>query len=813
VKGIVTNEINKAIPNVNITFNGSKESVSSNLSGIFYLKSKNNYTEISFSSVGYENKTISLKQLITTDLKVMLKLSSTSLNEVVLVRNPKKRLKKKENPAYRILESVWKNKKKNGLKLVKFYQYEKYSNIEMGINNLDSLFIKKVFKKDFDTLVLKIKMDDNNSKFTIPVKLIEKTEKIYGDNILKKEHISIEGKREQGVDLKGKIFDRIENAFQEIDVYDNNFTILNKNFVSPISTAGFGTYDYVLADSTEVNEIKYYSIYFFPRDSRDFAFKGNFTVADKSFALTDIQMRSPKKMNMNFVRNFEFKKTYTIQKDSIYLEKTNEYKGDFTLLSKDEDEKGIYVVKKETFSNYQFDVQKEAAFFNVKEIQTNAKQYEKDNSYWNTKHDEQTATTYKMVDKVKDSQKIKSLSGGIYILSDGYLNLFKGLQTGNIWATAAKNDVEGVRIRAGFRTYKSDNDPYRIEGFTAYGFKDQLLKIGLESRYLFSTNPRIIISMAYLNDTEQMGLSQFNGVHLLPEADKGAKALVNRGNNFFLSRIEKTMFRIDTEPIRNLHVGLTFSHNLIQSAAPRLFSIDYYDYRKSKIRSRTTDVVTDLYLTYTPRKEESGFGVDLKESPNLHPILMFNYRRGYQNLFGGSFNYNRIQILYNNPISLGKFGVFDATLAAGKTFEATPLSIMTSISSNQTYFLLPNTFALLDYYEFVADTYVEGHFEQHFNGLLMNRIPLIKKLNLRSLLTFRGVYGTISNASKEINRSSIIYVAPTKPYYEYGFGFENIGFGNIRPFRLDFIWRSNFVNFNGPINPNFGIRLGVKTVF
>ena len=180
---------------------------------------------------------------------------------------------------------------------------------------------------------------------------------------------------------------------------------------------------------------------------------------------------------------------------------------------------------------------------------------------------------------------------------------------------------------------------------------------------------------------------------------------------------------------------------------------------------------------------------------------------------GGSFNYNRLQVLYNNPISFGKIGVFDATIGAGKTFEATPLSLLTAVSSNQTYFLLPNTFALLDYYDFVADTYVEGHFEHHFNGFLMNKVPLIKKLNWRGLITFRGIYGTISNNSTAINQSSILYSAPTKMYYEYGFGFENIGYGNVRPFRLDFIWRSDFQNFNGPVNPKFGIRIGLKTTF
>ena len=91
---------------------------------------------------------------------------------------------------------------------------------------------------------------------------------------------------------------------------------------------------------------------------------------------------------------------------------------------------------------------------------------------------------------------------------------------------------------------------------------------------------------------------------------------------------------------------------------------------------------------------------------------------------------------------------------------------------------------------------------------------MLKELKLRSLLTFRGVYGTISDQSKDINRSSIIYTAPSaKPYYEYGFGFENIGIGNVRPFRVDFIWRSDFQNFNGPVNPKFGIRVGIKTIF
>lgn len=812
VKGYLTDEKNNPISNANVGYKGSSENTLTNSKGFFILKSNTNYNSITVSYVGFETKVIQLENQTLNNLKIYLKEQATSLNSVTIKSRSKIRLKKKENPAFKILENIWKNKNQNGLKLAKFYQYEKYSTIELGLDNLDTLFVKKAFKMKFDSIASKMKTNSDR-KFYIPLELIESHEKIYGSNIIKKERKDVEGERVIGIKQQGKIFEHIANTFRDIDVYENNITILNKNFVSPISTEGFGTYNYDVIDSTFVNDQKQYIIRFFPRESRDFAFSGNFTVDTKNFALIDIEMETPKKMNLNFVRNFEFTKAFTIQNDSIYLPLSNEYKGDFTLLTKDEEEKGVYVVKKEKFSKYNLNVPKSPGFYDEQIIQLKTHQFDQDSTYWYQKQDLDTKQLFEVVNIIKDNQKIKAVMGTIYILSDGYVPLFKGFQTGNIYATLAKNQVEGLRTRLGFRTFFSDNDRFRVEGFVAHGAKDKVSKFGLEARYLISNIPRTIISAAFLNDYEQMGLTQFNGIHLLPEADKGSKALFNRGRNYFLSQIKKSMFRFDMEPAKNLHLGITLTHNIIKSAAPKRFSLDYLTNNTGQIKSITIDVTSDLYLTYTPGKEISGYGVDEKQEIQLHPTFMFNYRRGYKNVFGGDFNYNRLQVLLNNPISLGKFGVFDTTIGIGKTFEPTPLSILTAVSSNQTYFLLPNTFALLDYYEFVADTYIEGHFEQHFNGLILNRIPIIKKLNWRSLLTFRGVYGTISKESMAINKSSIQYVAPTKVYYEYGFGVENIGYGNVRPFRVDFIWRSDFQNFNGPVNPKFGIRVGLKTTF
>lgn len=812
VSGKVVDRKQKPVANANVVFTGIQGGVLTNANGFFTIKSSQTLSDISINYVGYEPELVHLTAKTTTDLIVVLKNQNNQLDEITIKNKAKVKLKKKENPAYAILQNIWKNKRKNGLKLADYYQYNKYSSTELGIDNLDSVFVKKALKKNFDSIAPLMKKQNDNIYF-VPIALIENYETVYGNNILKKERIDIEGQRNVGLKQQNKLFNNIVNTFHEVDFYQNNILLLNKNFVSPISSEGFGTYNYELADSSFVKNKKFYTIKFKPKIARDFAFRGEFIVDSKNYALTEIEMITPRKMSLNFVRNFELKKTFTYKNDSIYLPLTNEYKGNFTLISNDDEENGVYVVKKENFSNYNLNTPKDPQFYNEGVKQISADQFTQDNAYWKSKEDLETQNTFQIVEETKDSKKLKGITDMIYIIADGYVPLVKGLQTGNIWATAARNQVEGLRWRLGLRTFVTDDDRLRAEGFLAYGDKDNKFKYGLEARYLLTRGIRTTLSAAYLNDNEQMGLIEFNDSHLLPVADKSSKALFVRGQNHFLSKIDKKMIRFDVQPLKNLHTGITLTHNTIKSAAADRFSLDYIDPSSNQIKSLTTDVTSDIYLTYTPGKDISGFGVDEKQSVKLHPTLKINYKHGFKDVMNGSFNYNRIQMLYNKPISFGKTGILDATIGAGKTFGAVPLAILTAVSSNQTYFLLPNTFALLNYYDFVADTYIEGHFEQHFNGLILNEIPLIKKLDWRSLITFRCVTGTISDANIALNKSSIVYTAPTKLYFEYGCGIENIGFGNIRPIRLDFIWRSPFKEINQFPNPKFGIRVGLKTTF
>lgn len=156
---------------------------------------------------------------------------------------------------------------------------------------------------------------------------------------------------------------------------------------------------------------------------------------------------------------------------------------------------------------------------------------------------------------------------------------------------------------------------------------------------------------------------------------------------------------------------------------------------------------------------------------------------------------------YKQPIIIGAIGRSNFTMELGKTFGQIPLGLMSVIPGNQTYFIIDNTFSNLNFYEFVADQYATFQWQHDFNGKIFSRIPYLRKLNLREIIGIKGVYGTVTNENKLINKSSLlIYKSPEKPYWEY-----NAGVGNIfKVFRLDFSWRGNYRNL--PETSNFTVK-------
>ncbi|WP_431166576.1 DUF5686 family protein [Tenacibaculum halocynthiae] len=810
LKGKVVDEFNNPLPFVNVFLQNTTYGTTTSDDGKFFLKTKKYRGTLEISFIGYKTQVLKVNQK-TKYLNVVLKELSNELEEVIVVTKPKKRLKKKENPAYRILKEVWKRKRKLGLNLVDNYQFKKHTSIEIGLNNLDTVFIKRIFKQDYEKAISEIKYDNDGINYYIPVYLREQVANVYGNNKENNIRTDIEAEKEEGLGAQGFVFDRMSNTFQNIDVFKNNITLLQKSFVSPLSSDGFATYDYVLYDSIVKNKKKLYNIYFFPRRNGDLAFQGNVWVADKNYSVKKIKMKVHKSINLNFVRGLSFEKEYEVKNDSIYLSTKNAYDGDFTFLDKNESNKGLTIKKTILFKNYILNKPKPSIFYTQKNIKIRPDQYTKKQEYWKGVTDEENKSTYKLINSVKQKKEIKNITGLINTVASGYINTNLGIQFGPFWTAFASNQVEGFRTKIGFRTFKTKDDRFRLGGHIAYGFKDKKVKYGAEARYLLSYKPRIAVGLAYQDDIEQLGSVLLNTTQLLGRSF-GTTAILNRGDNFFLSRVKKVAANFDYQIKMNLHVGFNLSHARIGTASQKDFSMNYLD-EKGNLRSQITDVASDIYVSYTPGRFVYGLGVERRFGRNIFPTLVLNYRKGYKGPFNGTHSYDKIQFKYTQPILLGKFGLLDATIEGGKTFGTVPIGLLNPVPANQSLSLVKNTFSLLNYYDFVTDTYAATHLEHHFNGFILNKIPLLKKLKLRSLVTFRAAYGTISNNNIAINKSNINYNTPNKMYYEYSVGVENIGYGNLRFLRIDAIWRSNYTPPAGSVvspTPKFAIRIGIK---
>ena len=294
--------------------------------------------------------------------------------------------------------------------------------------------------------------------------------------------------------------------------------------------------------------------------------------------------------------------------------------------------------------------------------------------------------------------------------------------------------------------------------------------------------------------------------------DQFANAIFKRGNNHFLTAFHNHKLFTEVAIHENLRLGVLAYHKSIASAHSGVFPMGFIT--NGTIHSKFFDSGIEFGLFFTPTRRVYGFGVQQRFGRFRFPTTAIKFKMGIQGILDGDLSYKQLQFLQNYPLRLSKFGILDVSLEAGKSFNLVPLPLLFPVPANQTFSLEKNTFALLNYYDYITDQYLNAHFEHHFNGFVMNRLPLVKKLNLRFLATFRIAYGTLSESYMDYLVTDLKLQAPDQnPYFEYSVGLENLGLGQLRFFRLDCIWRGPHRFVNGPQSPKFGVRLSVKPTF
>jgi len=637
----------------------------------------------------------------------------------------------------------------------------------------------------------------------LPIFINEAISDVYGDNTNGKTKEILKANKNSGLGTGDGVNTFIKDLYNDYDIYNNYLNFFDKSFTSPLSRTGIDVYNYVLTDTAYIDNKLCYNIVFYPRRKNELTFKGDFWVNDTTFAIKNINMAVTKSANINWVKDIYLEQEFEVVNDSVFLLTRDYLMSDFAL-NKKESSKGVYGKRTSMYRNHKFNIPKDDKFYKQEVNYVNMAAYNKEDSYWSEnrfeKLNKDEEGIYKLIDTLKTVKKFKQIYNIVEILGSGYIEIpALHMDYGPIFSTFGYNEVEGVRLRVGGRTYFGSNDLWRLQGYTAYGFTDNKFKYGISGKWMIDKKNRVIISGGNRRDVEQIGVSLTTTNDVLGRSF-ASSSLLSSGNNGKLTNINLSNVSLEIEPFKNFVVGTGFSYRTLVSASPT-FKLDYFvDDARTITKPDVKQSEFNVQVEYNHKKKYVGYGVERLYVDSPYSRIFVNYSAGVKGVLNSDFDYQKLQVYYKQPIKIGPLGRTDITLEAGKTFGKIPLGLLSVIPGNQSYFNIENTFSNLNYYEFVSDQYTTINWEHNFQGRLFSRIPFMRKLNWREIVGVRTVFASISDENKFINASDLVYNAPTKGYWEYGFGIGNI----FKVFRLDCSWRGNYRD--NPEANNFTVK-------
>jgi hypothetical protein len=809
VSGTVADENGATLPYVSVYVRGTSNGTSANGEGVFRLNIAPGKHELVFQYIGYKQH---IEPITVTEkplrLSVRMQPDELVLAEVEI---------RDEDPAYRIMRQAIEKRSYYRYK-IKDYSCDAY--VKGFHQMMDAP--KKIMGKDIGNMggIL-----DTNR--TGVLYLSESVSKVYvQDKKLKEVMIS----SKVSGDNNGLSFNRAMAA--DFTFYDERLDII-RDILSPLADNAFAYYKFQLVGKfKDRNDYTIYKIKVIPKRPADPVFAGFLYIADDWYHLagadlflTGAAIKQPVLDTLRIHQEF----VPLVAPDTwVMLSQVTSFK--FGLMGFK-----IQGLFNGVFSNYNITPQFGDNFFNRETFKVEKDANVRDSAYWSAirpvpltpieQRDYVRKDSLRQIwdsKPYKDSIDRKNNKFSPFDLLTGYSwnNSWKRLSID--WPPAFNwlqfNTVQGLVFDIHPTIYKSADERntrfWRAEGILNYGFSEKKMRGGLSLRRRFES--------IYYSTAEISGgllTEQFNSENPITPLANTIYTLQARKN--FLKIYEKAFlkasFRRRVVPGLLLRVGLEYADR-----SPLRNTTDYSFNKKSERDFTINDIpgnaskpewsfftrhqafIADIEAEFRFGEEYSTYPKFRSYNTSKWPILTLRYRGAFQGVAGSDVGYNFVRAdIRQNDISWGLVGYSNIRLAAGAFVQKKQLQPMDAYFplGNQILFANPNryneSFQLLPYYEYGTEhAFVEGHWQHHLEGWLLDKIPGLRRLNWKEVL------GARLFMPSEYRNPNATFDA--KPYWELNFGFENIGWKAIRPLRVDVV-----TGFFGAENYRTSVVLGI----
>jgi hypothetical protein len=782
IKGTVTDNKGKPIAFANIYVKDTYISTTTNDQGKYELNIKTPGTYvILYQYLGYKtDKKIVEVGKTNQSVDVTLVEEEIQLNEVVI--------DKKVNPAIEIIKNAIANRKENSKKTDK-YNADFYSRGIFRVKNLPKTIMGQ--KLDFFDEVI----DSTRSGILY---LSETVSKITFQKPDKMKETIIASKV-SGND-NGFSFNNAAQA--NFDFYEN-YLDFDVKVISPIADGAFNYYKYKFdgsfADENNkiINKIKVT-----PKRNTEPAMEGYIYIVDDSWEIYAVdlsingnQMKNPALNKLTLKQNYSFN-----TKTKIWTKNTQTIDFEAGML-------GININGRFThvFSNFEFPEKFEKKTFTAEVLKFEENANKKEDIFWNTirpvpltveesgdylKKD--ALQTKKKSEKYLDSIDAKRNKFGVsdILMGYSYRKSFKkwSINYDGPLMTTSFNTVQGWKSKVGLSYTKYDNEKrtYTYIGSKIdYGFSEKKVRPTVYFSKKFNN-----INNATLNINGGSTISQFNSSNPISGLVNTFSSLLFKNN--FMKLYEKNF--ISTNFGREVVNGLNLNANIEYSERKPLWNTTDHSITKTDdIYSSNNPLLPFDYTAPAFEKHDLvkgsllakiQFGQHYLSRPdgkyNIgnddYPTIYLGYEKAFS-ATDKKYEYDLLSARITQDFSVGNKGDLKVNMKAGKFFNADNISFVDykHFNGNQTHITggdgYTNLFNNLPYYTASTnDSFFEFHAEHNDKGFLMNKIPLLNKLQSQLVLGFHN-----------------LAVPNRNPYQEFSIGLDNLGVGKARLFRVDYV--------------------------
>ena len=819
-----------SIPMAGIVYRSHHVMAAADHRGCFSIERHEGW-KLFITAMGYKTESILVNSKTKKHLVIKLKPDTKELQEVV-VKAKRNKYSRKNNPAVELMKRVIAAKKKTDLGNNDFYEYYKYQKLTLAKNNVtpDDVAEQKE-KGNKDWLVDQIEVCKMNGKLICPVQISETvSRKVYRKNP-KDEKTTVLGESSQGVanlvETAGNILDAMmKDVFTDVDIYDDQIRLLQYPFTSPIGNDAINFYRFYIADTCYINKDQCIELTFVPNNQQDFGFRGSiWVINDSTLHVRKVSLTIPKKSDVNFVENMKIEQEYVKLPDGQWVLDTDNMLVEMKL---NRMVKNAAIIRSTKFTEYKFDEIPKMNFRGTATFVRDADARNRGKDFWNRfRSVELTKSEASMGEFTKRFASVPGMKTVLFVLK-AFMNNYVSL-TGNdsipskfdfgpVNTIVNKNIVDGWRFRLSGRTNAALNPHLFWNGYIANGLDSK--------RWYYST----LFTYAFNKKNNEPWEFPIRQLSFLSEYDimsPSDKFLLTNKDNLFMAfktrDIDKLYFynrqqlEFKYETLAGFATTLGLKTEAIEGAAAMTFKkMDGTDFH-GEVRT------TEAHLGFRFAPGETFINTKQRRYPiNLDaPIFSIDHTVAIDGFLGGKYKMNLTEAsIYKRFWFKNSWGKLDIYTSAGAQWNTVPFPLLIMPKVNLSWIGQQGTytFQLMNNMEFLNDRYAMWHISMDFNGKIFNRIPLLRQLKWREYLSFRGMYGKLTDKNNPFLEQNLTsdklflfpegcHVMGSKPYIEVVAGVHNI----FKFLEIDYIHRMTYRDLDTAIRN--GIRFAINMTF